>query len=93
MTLRLFGLSLFTRDSGGGLVLLSYHPHTSPTWYWSIYLDKINPEANFVVARDPNRHGQWHDHYRLPFRRKLTVSFQDYHKQGGDLKNSGPGVA
>jgi hypothetical protein len=36
--IQLGGLTLWTRDSGGKLVLASYHPLRSLTWWWSVRL-------------------------------------------------------
>lgn len=70
------GLSLFNRDSGGGLVLASYHPHRSQTWHWSVTLLRSDGHA----GRSLKRTGQWHDYYWLPFGWRLVVSQQDYHR-------------
>lgn len=71
------GLRMFSRDSGGGLVLASYHPRRSSTWHWSISVKKREGRP----SRSRQRHGQWHDYYWLPFGRQLIVGRQDYHKR------------
>ncbi len=70
-----------SQDSGGGLVLASYHPRNSPTWHWSIGI--INSRVFrpwWLISRATARTHQWHDYYRLPFGKALCISRQDYHK-------------
>lgn len=38
--MRIGGLSLWSRDSGGDLVLASYHPRWSTTWFWSASISR-----------------------------------------------------
>ena len=73
------GLELMHRDSGGGLVLLAYHPRGSATWHWSAVLARGGGSA--LINRAANRQGQWHDYYRLPFGYCLIISQQDWHKK------------
>ncbi len=73
---RFMGFRLFSRDSGGGLVIASYHPQRSGTWFWSASLCK-NPFGGSY--RDPVRRNQWHDYCALPFGYALRISRQDYH--------------
>lgn len=40
--LKIGGLSLWTRDSGGGLGLASYHPASSLTWLWGLSVRKAD---------------------------------------------------
>lgn len=77
--LRIGGLRLFTRNSNGSYCIASYHPRSSGTWYWSVSIGKYEGAKRWI-ARDPRRRNQWHDYYRLPFGRQVTVSMQDYHK-------------
>lgn len=37
---RIGGLSLWSRTSGGDRMLASYHPRTSSTWHWSVSVAK-----------------------------------------------------
>lgn len=72
------GLSFLCRASNRALILASYHPRSSGTWYWSISIAKSGINRK-LVRRAERRTGQWHDYYRLPFNRELVVSRQDYH--------------
>lgn len=74
--LEIGGLSLLSRDSGGGLMLASYHPRRSKTWHWVVSIKKRDGGTH----RSKLRYGQWHDYYALPFGRQLIVGQQDYHK-------------
>lgn len=79
--MRIGGFSFWSRTSAGGRTLVSYHPRTSPTWYWSVGIEKTRREPwskNFCFA--PTRSNQWHDYIRLPFGYDLIISRQDYHK-------------
>lgn len=75
------GLRFFKRDSGGGLILASYHPRGCPTWHWSITLKRnaMSSNAPWRVYRDERRTHQWHDYYRLWGATALIISRQDYH--------------
>jgi len=70
------GVKLFSRDSGGDIVLASYHPRRSSTWHWSVVLSRRDGKPH----RAARRNGQWHDYYWLPFGLQLIVSQQDWHK-------------
>jgi hypothetical protein len=74
--------TLFARQSDGGLNLITCHPLDCGTWHWSM---SVSPSRVFrrwwLISRDTRRTGQWHDYYRLPFGRSLTVSHQDYHAE------------
>ena len=61
--LHIRGLEVLHRDSGGGLVLLAYHPRSSSTWHWSIGVRKVGGTPHRAAYRT----GQWHDYYWLPF--------------------------
>jgi len=71
------------RASDGSIVLISKHPRSSNTWYWSISLTrKRHVEWGWRAwTRSTMRTGQWHDYYRLPFGWTLIWSAQDYHRR------------
>lgn len=77
------GWSFLTRDSGGALILASYHPRKSKTWYWSLTVRPHfwNKGRSFICWQpDKYRNGQWHD--RLYIGRKMfMIARQDYHKK------------
>jgi hypothetical protein len=72
---RIGGLDLISRTSGGELTLASYHPRGSTTWYWSVVFCKRGTGP--FLSRTPKdiRRGQWHDYYW-----RFRISRQDYHK-------------
>lgn len=41
--LRVCGLSVWTWTNSGPLCLASYHPKTSITWLWALYIDPRRP--------------------------------------------------
>jgi len=77
------GLQFLKRDSGGGLLLISYHPKKYPTWAWFIGWNK----------RHDDFHGKWFDFVNLShsmngryvlvlFQKwELQLQTQSYHKQ------------
>jgi hypothetical protein len=71
------GLSLFSRNSSGEMVVASYHPSGSPTWAWSVTWRERQPDERLIswTPKD-RRRNQWHD-YVWRFR----IARQDYHKQ------------
>lgn len=76
------------KASDGSRTLLCWHPRASTTWYWSVSLHR-GPVAWWPRSwrlLDPNRAGQWHDYYRLPFGRVLIVGHQDYHRRALDAR-------
>lgn len=77
------GLQLIPRRcSDRNWTLASYHPPHSGTWYWAVYVYKLHvSETPRPVSRAIGRTNQWHDSYWLPFRYRLGVSRQDYHRQ------------
>lgn len=77
--MRIGRLILFTRQSDGGLNLVTYHPWSSLTWYWGLSVDRDRMHVMFQRAH--RRIGQWHDYVRLPFGWTLTISHQDYHRE------------
>ena len=77
--LQIGGLSLFSRDSGGELMLASYHPCGCLTWHWCVSLKRLSMKR--WISRADRRIGQWHDYYGLPFGSTLVISCQDYHRQ------------
>lgn len=81
----MMGLRFFSRASDGNLVLVSYHPRRSSTWYWSVALSHkpFHDIAWASVTPAEYRKGQWHNYYRLPFGRTLIISRQDYHLERG----------
>lgn len=78
----MFGLRFFSRASDGAIVLVTRHPVGCPTWHWSVSIHKRGSAlwSYPLIGRAPNRSGQWHDYYRLPFGRTLIVSHQDFHR-------------
>lgn len=80
----MFGLSFFTRDSGGGLTLVSRHPLSSPTWYWSLSWQPV--KADFArhffklhISKLPGPH-QKHHYLHLLRLGSFVLSTQGYHK-------------
>lgn len=77
-------MKFFKRDSGGGLILASYHPYKkSLTWHWCVTVCKYTcPEERKLRGfyRSEKRTQQWHDVLHLFGWRKIYFSFQDYHK-------------
>ena len=70
----------FTRDSSGGLSIVTKHPHDCLTWHWGISLSKFRPGERkwFVISID----GKWPQrHHRLNIFgwRYLCLSTQNYH--------------
>lgn len=78
------GLSFFSRTNSQEVMLASYQPKGS-TWHWSFYLARDKAPHRRWVERSTLRRGQWHDYYRLPFKRVLIVSWQDYHHDVPEL--------
>lgn len=81
---RIWGVSLFCRDSGGGLTFVSYHPVKSGTWYWSFSWQPFRAdEARHWFRWSPDTSARGQKHHRLDlFRRgSLMLSTQDYHKR------------
>lgn len=77
------GLSFLTRDSGGGLTLVSRHPPSSPTWYWSLSWQPYRADETRWWLRlhlSPGT-GQRHHSLCLLGLGRLMLSTQDYHKQ------------
>lgn len=79
--LQIYGLSFFSRDSGGDLSLAGYHPRGCLTWHWNVSLRRWRMKYWVVRAAKEWRKGQWHDYYWLPFGYSLSIARQDYHKQ------------
>jgi hypothetical protein len=80
--LRIGGLSLWDRDSGGRLMLAAYHPKGSPTWHWFVTIShgwtrRVWPKFDPAERRQ----GQWSDYVLLPFGITLVIGRQDYHRQ------------
>lgn len=75
--LEIGGLSFFSQTSGGDVVLASYHPRRSSTWFWSAQVIKAAPGSK--PHRAATRRGQWNDYHWLPFGRQLVIARQDYH--------------
>ena len=75
--LHINGLEFLHRDSGGAIVLLSYHPRGSATWHWAVRLIRSRGRP----GRARSRTGQWNDWYWLPFGFRLLVGQQDWHKR------------
>ena len=74
--------NFFTRDSGGGLTLIGYHPRWSLTWIWSLSLQRWKNERSWRILQiDPHRSGQWHHWLSLPFGYALLLSRQDFHRE------------
>jgi hypothetical protein len=76
--LGVWGLSFLSRTNDGDLILASYQPK-GETWHWSVCLARRKADRGWI-QRDSQRHGQWHDYYRLPLvNREIIVSQQDWH--------------
>jgi hypothetical protein len=80
--MKLGGLSLFTRDSGGGLVIASYTGKQSYCWVWSLSLIRstYRQVRGPILKRAERRTGQWHDYLHITPRHALLLSRQDYHR-------------
>lgn len=82
--MRIYGFSLFERQSNNQFCIISYHPRMCWTWHWYISIGKIYQPMGvdkwFGWCRSVTRTCQWHDFYFLFKRWQITVGFQDYHK-------------
>ncbi len=74
--IRMGGLQLFTRDTGGHMMVASYHPRGCPTWHWGVTVYRSPGTPSHQSER---RQGQWHDYYAMPFGWVIRVGRQDYH--------------
>lgn len=78
--IRIKGLSVFSRDSGGGLVLASYHPRSSQTWHWAVSADRraFGPRWGWFVHRMGQNVTQ--RHLRLGMW-TISIDTQSFHKE------------
>ena len=78
--IRIGGLTLLARNSGGGRTLASYHPSSSLTWHWALSIDRkaFGPKWGYYTI--PCGHLAKQRHLRLGM---WTVKFdtQSYHKE------------
>lgn len=79
----MMGLHFFTRDSGGGLVIVSRHPVHSPTWYWSLSWQPYRADEKrwWLKLRIDDGFMQRHHWVGLFGLGRLMLSTQSYHKQ------------
>jgi hypothetical protein len=79
----MLGLHFFTRDSGGGTVLVSRHPRHSATWYWSLSWQPYRAdEKRWLFKAYLDRIGGYQKHHWLGLFGigKLMLSTQSYHQ-------------
>jgi hypothetical protein len=62
-TIRIGGLSLFSRSSNGDMHIAGYHPRKSSTWLWHVSIGKRNGDRMLSIAKI--RRGQWHDYFNI----------------------------
>lgn len=67
---RIGGLSILTRDSGGGMNLMGYHPRSSLTWLW--FINAYRGKA--MAPQKWGSHG--HRDFSLPFGWVLRYHWQ-----------------
>lgn len=78
------GLNFMTRDSGGGMVLVSRHPRHSATWYWSLSWQPYRAdETRWWLNLYIDRVGGFQKHHTLGLfgLGRLMLSMQSYHKK------------
>lgn len=82
----MLGLRFFTRDSGGGLGIVSRHPRSSPTWYWAVSWQPAKADFArhwFKLNLAKNCIGPHQRHHNLHLLKlgSLCLSTQGYHKE------------
>jgi hypothetical protein len=80
------GLTVFNRDSAGGLCLASMHPPASSTWHWHISICRYLPgERRYFLKWAPHdiwtRANQWHDDFHFLWCLRVRFGHQLYHDQ------------
>lgn len=84
-TIRIGGLSIWSRTSGGDRMLAAYHPRSSTTWIWSATIMKSGPMFNGeAIKTDAELHYQGNPHAEMPtwrrnFRRRDVVRRGQWH--------------
>ena len=82
--MKMFGFNLFTRDSGGGFTLASYHPKKYQTWIWTVSYEQHKPwhhkSFKLDIVPKQNRYGQWFHYFYMGEFGKLILGRQNYHK-------------
>ena len=68
-------LDLWSWTNTGELMLAGYHPKSSHTWIWAIYIGKRDRQRKLLDFA-PVRRGQWFDYIALPFGCQIRIGHQ-----------------
>lgn len=78
--IRIRGLTILARDSGGGRTLASYHPRSSLTWHWVLRIDRKALAPKWGYYTIPCGQHAKQRHLRLGMW-TLMFNTQSYHKE------------